>query len=152
MVDMVLLVEDEPKTGEMLKKALEYEIKDISVTWAQDGKAAMGEMKRGKFDLIILDLRLPDFEGAELLKMIRKVDKYAEVIVYTNYQDPTVMKELIKNRIGAYINKGPESDVWEIVEWAKDYLEPFTEQEREELLAALPAGMFQEARRRDGDL
>ncbi|MBF0607658.1 MAG: response regulator [Candidatus Magnetobacterium sp. LHC-1] len=149
MVDMVLLVEDEPKTGEILKKALEYEIKDISVTWVQDGKSAMGEMKRGKFDLIILDLRLPDFDGAELLKMIRTVDKYAEVIVYTNYQDPTVMKELIKNRIGAYINKGPESDVWEIVEWAKDYLAPFTAQEREELLAALPEGMFQEAGRRD---
>jgi len=91
MQNIVLLVEDEKKTGEMLKKALESE--DISVEWVSDGKSAVSKFQKGKFDLIILDLKLPEITGDEVLEAIRRIDPYVEVIVYTNYQDPLVMKK-----------------------------------------------------------
>ena len=61
MKNIILLVEDEKKTGETLKQALESE--GIEVIWAEDGKYAVAQMERGKFDLIILDLKLPGMSG-----------------------------------------------------------------------------------------
>ena len=61
MIGTVMLVEDEVKTAEILKQALESE--DIEVLWVQDGKSALQEMKKGRFDLIILDLKLPEKTG-----------------------------------------------------------------------------------------
>jgi DNA-binding NtrC family response regulator len=142
MKNTVLLVEDEKKTGEMFKQALESE--KIDVTWARDGKSALEEMEKGKFDLIILDLKLPEISGDEVLEGIRKIDPYAEVLVYTNYQDPPVMKKLMNLGVGGYINKGGDADLWQTIEKVKEILDPFSQEERDELLEAAPEGLFQE--------
>ena len=140
MNNIVLLVEDEVKTGEMLKQALESE--GIDVVWAQDGKTAVSHMERGKFDLIILDLKLPEMSGDEVLDKIREIDPYVEVIVYTNYQEPPVMKKLINLKIEGYINKGADADLWEMVRKVKAHLDPFSEAERERLLECVPEEAF----------
>ncbi len=146
MNNIILLVEDEQKTGNILKKALESE--GIDVVWAMDGKTAEGEMEKGKFDLIILDLKLPGMTGDETLEKIRRIDPYVEVIVYTNYPtdsfNPSVIKKLIKLGVEEYINKGANADLWEIVENVKRRLDPFSEETREELIEAAPEGSFRE--------
>ena len=140
MNNCVLLVEDEKKTGEMLKQALESV--DINVDWAQDGQAALNEIEKGKYDLIILDLKLPEISGEEVLQGIRKVDPYVEVIIYTNYQDPPVMKHLIDLGIEGYINKGADADLWEVVNKVKAKLDPFTENRMAEILDSTPGDIF----------
>jgi len=140
MKNLILLVEDEKKTGEMLKQALESE--GIEVIWAQNGKSALDEMEKGRFDLIILDLKLPEISGDEVLEGIRRMDPYVEVVVYTNYQEPPVMKRLINLGIEGYINKGADADLWDTVEKVKARLDPFSEDEIEELFQAVPAGIF----------
>ena len=84
---------EQEKTGLLLKQALESE--NIDTVWVRDGKSALEKMEKGKFDLVILDLKLPGPSGDEVLEGIRKVDPYVEVVVYTNYEDPPVMKRLI---------------------------------------------------------
>ena len=143
MKNTVLLVEDEQKTANMLKQALESE--DIEVTWALDGLTAVESMSKGKFDLVILDLKLPSMSGDEVLEKIRKIDPYVEVVVYTNYQDPPVMKKLINLGVDAYISKGSSADLWDTVERVKSILDPFTEAERDQLIDATPEGMFHDA-------
>ena len=140
MNNSVLLVEDEKKTGEMLKQALESE--EINVDWAQDGQAALDKIEKGKYDLIILDLKLPEISGEEVLQGIRKVDAYVEVIIYTNYQDPPVMKHLIDLGIEGYINKGADADLWEVVDKIKAKLDPFTEDRTDEILESAPVDVF----------
>lgn len=126
----------------MLQRALESE--GIEVILATDGKMALKEMERGRFDLIILDLKLPEITGDEVLAGIRKVDPYVEVIIYTNYQDPPIMKKLMNLRVDGYINKGADADLWEMVEMVKARLDPFSEDEMDDLLAAVPEGIFNE--------
>jgi DNA-binding response OmpR family regulator len=142
MRNSILLIEDERKTGEMLKQALESE--GIEVIWAMDGKSALNEMEKGRFDLIILDLKLPEISGDEVLEGIRREDPYVEVIVYTNYQEPPVMKRLINLGVEGYINKGADADLWDTVDRVKARLDPFSEDEIEELLEAAPEGIFHE--------
>ncbi len=136
MNNLVLLVEDERKTGEMLKKALESE--NISVELVTDGKSALKKVEKGRFELIILDLKLPEITGDEVLEAIRKIDPYVVVIVYTNYQDPPVMKKLINLGVEGYINKGAESDLWDTVETVKKHLEPLSEDAMEKLVNSAP--------------
>ena len=140
----ILLVEDEKKTGELLKKALETE--GIKVDWAIDGKSALKDVEKGKYDLIILDLKLPELSGADVLEGIRNIDPYVEVIVYTNYPtdsfSPAIIKKLFKHGVDEYVNKGADADLWEMVDKVKAILDPLSESEIESLLEATPEDAF----------
>jgi DNA-binding response OmpR family regulator len=140
MENIVLLIEDEIKTGEMLKMALESV--PIKTDWTTNGKDALKIIEKGKYDLIILDLKLPEMSGEEVLEELRKIDPYVEVIVYTNYQEPPVMKKLINLGVEGYLNKGPEADLWETVDAVKKRLDPFSEEERDTILDSAPEDMF----------
>ena len=138
--NQLLLIEDEIKTGELLRQALESE--GIEVIWAKEGASALSLVKKAKFDLIILDLKLPDIHGDELLENIRNIAPYVRVIVYTVEMEADVMRRLIEVGVEGYINKGVDMDLWEMVELVKAKLAPFSEAERYRLLKALPKGMF----------
>lgn len=140
MTNSVLLVEDETKTAEMLIKGLESE--GIAVTCATTGKMAVDMMDKGRYDLIILDLKLPEMTGDEVLKCIRDVDPYVDVIVYTNYTEPPVMQKLINLGVQGYISKGAAADLWDTVDKVKSMLDPFSDDERKTLIRSLPKGMF----------
>lgn len=140
MNNTVLLVEDEIKTAEYLKQALESE--SINVDWRQDGMSALTDFKRGMFDLIVLDLKLPMMTGDEVLEKIRAIDPYVTVIVYSNNEDAEVLKKLINLGVEGFISKGAGADLWDAVAQIKKHLDPFSEQERISLLQALPTGAF----------
>lgn len=140
MSSRVLLVEDEAKTAEMLKQGLVSE--GIDVHWVADGQAALNAMAEGRFDLVVLDLKLPGISGDQVLEGIRKIDPFVDVVVYTNYQDPPVMQKLINLGVDRYISKGSSADLWDTVDRIKSMLDPFTEDERERLLQAVPPDTF----------
>ena len=131
----VLLIEDEAKTAEMLKLALEGE--NIEVEWAASGEEGLKLTVKGKFDLIILDLKLPGIMGEKVLEEIRKIDPYVEVIIYTNYENPPVMRTLINLGVDGYIKKGADADLWETVSQIKRKLEPVSKDVFEELVDEL---------------
>ncbi len=146
MTDIILLVDDEKKAGNILKKTLESE--GIDVTWAMDGNSAVEKMEKGKFDLIILELKLRGVSGDEILEKIRRIDPYVEVIVYTSYPTdsfkPAVIKKLFRLGVEDYINKDANADLWKIVDRIKARLDPFSEEIREKLMEAAPEGSFRE--------
>ncbi|MGP4922726.1 response regulator [Pseudomonas lundensis] len=133
-------MEDEVKTAEVLKQALESE--GINVEWVTDGQSALDLVKLGNFDLIILDLKLPGMTGDQALEKIRKIDPYIDVVVYTNYQDPPVMQKLMNLGVEGYISKGAAADLWDTVDRIKAMLDPFSEEERDQLLQSVPADAF----------
>jgi two-component system alkaline phosphatase synthesis response regulator PhoP len=66
----ILLVEDEPKVCELIKA---YLVKDgYDVVIAGDGKTAIEQAQIYKPDLILLDLNLPELDGLEVCRTIRK--------------------------------------------------------------------------------
>ncbi len=147
MEDVILLIEDEITTGEMLKEALEFS--EMQVVWAKDGSEALSAVKQKKFDLIVLDLKLPGGLGDEILEEIREIDAYVEVIVHTNYStktfDPPVIQRLFKLGVSEYMNKGGDADLVQVVEKIKEKLRPFSEEERTQILEYMPKKSFNES-------
>jgi two-component system phosphate regulon response regulator PhoB len=66
----ILVVEDDPDIVELLRYNLEKE--DFEVHSTADGKKGLEMARRASFDLIILDLMLPQISGLEVCKEIRK--------------------------------------------------------------------------------
>lgn len=66
----VLVVEDEPDVREILKDYLED--LGFSVEEAEDGKVAIDQLKKQKFQVIISDLVMPNIDGYELIETIKK--------------------------------------------------------------------------------
>ncbi len=142
MKDLILLVEDEKKTNGMLKQALESE--EVEVVWATNGKTALDGMERGRFNLIILDTELSDISGDELLRSIRRIDMYVDIIIYTSEEEPLAMKKMINLGVDGYVNREADADLWGMVDIVKAKLAPFSAEEIEQLMAASPDELFQE--------
>jgi DNA-binding response OmpR family regulator len=75
----ILVVEDEVKIAEIVKAYLEKD--GFTVVTAQTGDTAMSQLKEG-FDLIILDLMLPDMDGEDICRAIRQ-DSDVPIIMLT---------------------------------------------------------------------
>lgn len=70
MSKTVLVVDDEASIRELLDYSLRRE--GYEVVLAQDGLAALATLKTAKIDLVILDLMLPETDGLEVCRTIRK--------------------------------------------------------------------------------
>jgi DNA-binding response OmpR family regulator len=77
----VLIVEDEPRIASFVEKGLRSN--GYATALASDGATALEKGLSGEFDLVVLDLGLPDMDGTEVLREIRRWDKSVAVVVLT---------------------------------------------------------------------
>lgn len=77
----ILLIEDEERIARFVTKGLKAE--GFSVTVADTGQEGLGLALTGSFDLIILDLGLPDIDGFDVLRRLRVHDEHVPVIILT---------------------------------------------------------------------
>ncbi|MFO8086198.1 MAG: response regulator transcription factor [Bacteroidales bacterium] len=99
----ILLVEDDPNLGEVLKDFLYNE--GYSVDLEKDGQYGMEKINRRKYDLCILDIMLPNVDGFEIAKSLRKHDQKTPIVFLTAR---TLKEDRIKGfQIGAddYLTK-----------------------------------------------
>ncbi|RYY77901.1 MAG: response regulator transcription factor [Moraxellaceae bacterium] len=111
----ILFVEDDPMIGESTQILLQHE--GYAVDWVRSGLAAMDALARHTYQLVLLDLGLPELEGMEVLRRIRN-DSQIGVLIIT-------ARDSLKDRVRG-LNQG-----------ADDYLvKPY---EFEELIARIHA-------------
>ncbi len=79
----ILIVDDDPDMCETLGDILED--KGFAVTLAQDGKKAIELMRRGHFDLILVDIMMPGMNGVETLNQIKAVDPRVMTLIMTGH-------------------------------------------------------------------
>jgi two-component system alkaline phosphatase synthesis response regulator PhoP len=81
MTKKILLVEDDSEIRELLK--LHFNTQLYSLTSTATGKGALQEIKEGDFDLLILDITLPDMNGMELCKIFRQKNRQTPIMMLT---------------------------------------------------------------------
>lgn len=77
----VLVVDDDPANLELIERRLEAE--DFSCVLVETGAAGIEQASRHAFDAVLLDLRLPDMDGLEVLAAIRKQSSSLPVVIMT---------------------------------------------------------------------
>ncbi len=82
VVKKILLVDDDPDLREALAEQLMLS-EEFDVFEAEDAESALEKTKAGLFDLVILDVGLPDMDGRELCRVMRKHGVKCPVIMLT---------------------------------------------------------------------
>lgn len=104
----VLIIDDEKKICSLLARIIELE--GFKVFQAGTGKEGLKILANNEIYVVISDVKLPDINGVELVKEIKKVRPYAEVINLTAFG--TIADGVMAMRNGAfdYITKGDDND------------------------------------------
>ena len=95
---LILVVDNEFADRESLKAILED--KGYRVATARDGAEAIEMVKSRHYDIIFLDVRLPDMSGVETFERVKKIDPQATVIMMTGYTEEDLVKRAVSQ--GAY--------------------------------------------------
>jgi FixJ family two-component response regulator len=96
----LLVVDDDPAILQLLEKMLERD--NYAVVTESSGMAALEDVKthRGKYDVVLADLQMPEISGIELLKKIRSIDESIITIIITGHAS---LKNAVDSlRYGAY--------------------------------------------------
>ena len=97
-MEKILIVDDEKNMRLILNKILSKE--GYEIYQAENGNQALKEVKKSSPDLVLLDLKLPDINGIEVLEKIKQHDNSIIVIILTAYGDIKNAVEAMK--LGAY--------------------------------------------------
>ncbi len=100
---LVLVVDDHFADRETLKTILEE--KGYRVATAADGTEAIDMVKSQHYDIIFLDVRLPDMTGFETFEQVKKIDPQTAVIMMTGYAEEDLVRSAIGSGAYAYLYK-----------------------------------------------
>ncbi len=99
----ILVIDDDPLIRKTLFSHLSKEGQEVSM--AENGEEGLEKYEENLPDLVILDIRLPDMDGLEVLCKIKEKDKNANIIIMTAYDDMKTTVEAIKQGAFEYLVK-----------------------------------------------
>jgi DNA-binding NtrC family response regulator len=99
----LLIVDDDEKFLKTIAERLG--LKDFDVTTASEGNQAIKAAKKSKFDVAILDMKMPGMDGMEVLQSLKKKHKFLEVIMLTGFASIDSAVEATKLGAFGYLEK-----------------------------------------------
>lgn len=99
----ILVVDDEPMICQSCKEILEYE--GYLVETAGSGEEGLKRVLEKKFDLVILDVKMPDISGLNLLKRMRAEPNHTPVVMMTAYSTVETAVEAMKLGATDFVQK-----------------------------------------------
>jgi DNA-binding NtrC family response regulator len=105
----VLLIEDNEELCRVIVEAVNtacsQENCNAVVNYSTYGAQGLALYKEGSYDLVIVDINLPDTDGMELIKRIRMQDRVVEFIIITGWPSIETAVEAISLDVWAYFIK-----------------------------------------------
>jgi DNA-binding response OmpR family regulator len=99
----ILLVDDEQGFADVLAKRLER--RGVKVTKAFSGTQAIQVLRHSDYDAAVLDLKLEDMDGIEILKIFKKMDPAMPVIMLTGHGSAQASVEGLQQGACDYLTK-----------------------------------------------
>jgi len=102
----ILIVDDEISIRRTLRDILEYE--KYEVAEAVDGLDCLVKLKQGRYDIIILDIKMPKMDGMEALERIQMLAPETPVIMISGHANIDTAVEAVKKGAFDFISKPPD--------------------------------------------
>ncbi len=104
----ILIIEDESAIRRVLVKIISEESTDYEVDEAEDGLVGLEMVKKGDYDLIMSDIKMPKMDGVEVLSKIKVLKPEIPVVMISGHGDLDTAVDTM--RLGAfdYISKPPD--------------------------------------------
>jgi PAS domain S-box-containing protein len=99
----VLLVEDDQSNAELMRVCLKR--KRLQVTYARDGQSAIDLCAKQRFDMILMDVKMPGMSGSEAIRILRDRGDETPVIVLTALAPASVKQELDGLQLSGFLHK-----------------------------------------------
>ncbi len=104
----ILIVDDEQNILDILSLVLTSEKHEVDISL--EGYSAIENVKRKKYDLVLLDIKMPKMDGLEVLERIMEIDKSLIVIMISGHGNFETAVEATKRGAYNYIQKPPDLD------------------------------------------
>ena len=102
----IIIIEDNKKNLELFKAVLGM-IPDLEISAEENGKDGLELIKANEPDIILLDIQLPDINGTEICKELRKMEKFynTPIIAVTSFAMKGDKERIIDSGFSDYISK-----------------------------------------------
>jgi DNA-binding response OmpR family regulator len=99
----ILLVDDERGFVDVISKRMSK--RNIEVTKAYSGKDALQALRKTDFDAVVLDLKMEDMDGIEILKIFKKIVPDLPVIMLTGHGSEEAARDGLRLGASDYLTK-----------------------------------------------
>ncbi len=106
----VLIVDDEVDMLEGLKRLLGYELPGADIRTTAKPRQALAVLRQEAVDLVLLDIRMPEMDGLELLALLRQQDPELTVIMMTAYGSIETAVQAMRHGAYDFITKPFDSE------------------------------------------
>lgn len=116
----ILIADDEENVRKLL--AIILEESGYQVIWAKNGKEAIEKFNAHPIDLVLLDIRMPEIDGLQVLKLLKETHKDLPIILMTAYAGVDTAVEALKAGAFDYIVKPFDlDDIQKLIQKALHY-------------------------------
>ena len=102
----ILIADDEQSIRRTLREILEFE--KYKVDEAADGLECLAKVKQNKYDVIILDIKMPKMDGMETLEKIQNLASDTPVVMISGHASIDTAVEAVKKGAFDFISKPPD--------------------------------------------
>jgi len=102
----ILVVDDEQAIRKTLREILQFE--GYEVDEAQDGLECIVKLKKGKFDVIIMDIKMPKMDGMDALERIQILAAETPVVMISGHANIDTAVDAVKKGAFDFISKPPD--------------------------------------------
>ena len=91
----ILFVDDEPQVLDGLRTVLRKQRKEWQMTFATSGDEALEELRKARYDVIVSDMRMPQMDGATLLRRVQRNHPHIVRIVLSGQTDQDACRRMV---------------------------------------------------------
>ncbi|HLC16717.1 MAG TPA: response regulator [Thermodesulfovibrionia bacterium] len=100
----ILVIDDESVIRTAVKRILEIE-SIYNVTAVESGREGLELLAKETFDLVLLDIKMPDVDGLEVSKIIFSINPEQKVIIMSGYSTAETSKQAVEYGASDFIEK-----------------------------------------------
>ena len=106
----IIIADDHPVVLKGLKEIIEEHFDDVTIDTSSRGYELLNKINNNDYDIVLLDISLPDINGLEVLREIKKKKRKLPVLVLSMYPEEQYAARALKAGANGYLTKRSASD------------------------------------------